>query len=179
MLVLSRRKHEAVLIDGVIRVEVLGLAKSMVRLRLIAPRDMPVVADIAKRELRPRNDPSSQNCGVGVRTSDLTLVTQQVIKLSESITFGVVDVDRSRALFFIDAPPGTSVTSLEQQDLRCTDSARSQPLLQFMGPGGETPECELGTPAPKTPPRDGHVENEPPTPTLLPFRLPRSQRHRS
>ena len=40
MLVLSRKKSEAILIDGVIRIEVVNMAKATVRVRLTAPRSL-------------------------------------------------------------------------------------------------------------------------------------------
>ena len=53
---------------------------------------------------------------MGVDVSHLTLVNQQVVALGESVNLGIVDADRARALFFVDAPLGMTVTALKPQE---------------------------------------------------------------
>jgi len=103
---------------------------------------------------------------------NLTLVSQQVIELGTSISLGIVDVDRSRALFFIDAPPGTSVLAADQQAACCqnpTATAR-QNLLQFMSPPTERSGAGPEKPSDHDPSRDrwegGACD---PSPLVLPF----------
>ena len=116
MLVLSRKKNEAILIDGVIRVEVVTVTKAAVRVRLVAPRSPHQPQGVARGTV-PGCDETIERAGpVGVEVSHLTLVNQQTVTLGESISLGVVDADRLRALFVVDAPAGTSVTALKSQD---------------------------------------------------------------
>ncbi len=105
----------------------------------------------------------------------MTLVNEQVVSLGGSISLGVLDADKSRALFFVDAPLGVSVTALRSQAEERPGSSARQNLLQFMG----QPE-ERSDPVEQRPAQDpGMVVDGPaadePEPKLLPMptRLPR------
>src|SRR5438270_9080021 len=118
MLVLSRKKNEAIVIGGAIEIGVVNLTKATVRVRLSAPRSMQVVRGVVKKELGAEAEPATTTNPAGIDTMSLTLVNQQVIELGKSVSLGVVDVDRSRALFFVDAPPGTNVLATDQRAVR-------------------------------------------------------------
>jgi carbon storage regulator CsrA len=178
MLVLSRKKHESILIDGVIRIEVVNVAKATVRVRLRAPRSLSVPHGLALHEARVREDPSTRTCPVGVDDFRMTLVNQQVVNLGESISLGVIDADKSRALFFVDAPLGISVTANKPQRIDQPGSCSRQHLLQFMSQPVEKQEENRGTPAPRPGvDRDREPEGES-GPELLPFPTPQPKRHR-
>jgi carbon storage regulator CsrA len=169
MLVVSRRKNEAIVIDGAIEIEVVNVAKATVRVRLSAPRSMQVVRGFVKRELGAEAELATKGNPAGIDTLNLTLVSQQVIELGKSISLGVVDVDRSRALFFIDAPPGTSVLTTDQRAACCCKNPTAmQNLLQFMSPpserGGAGPEKTSDNEAS----RDRREAGDP-SPLVLPF----------
>ena len=51
MLVLSRKKNEAIVIGGAIEIGVVNVTKATVRVRLSAPRSMQVVRGLVKKEL--------------------------------------------------------------------------------------------------------------------------------
>ena len=53
---------------------------------------------------------------MGTDVFHMTLVNQQVVPLGESMSLGVVDADKSRVLFFVDAPLSTSVTAVGQEE---------------------------------------------------------------
>jgi carbon storage regulator CsrA len=168
MLVVSRRKNEAILIDGAIEIEVVNVTKATVRVRLSAPRSMQVVRGFVKKELGAEAEPATRANPAGIDTLNLTLVSQQVIELGTSISLGIVDVDRSRALFFIDAPPGTSVLAADQRASCCQNPTAKQNLLQFMSPPSE----RGGTGVEKTPGNDSSRdcrEARDPGPLVLPF----------
>jgi carbon storage regulator CsrA len=137
MLVVARKKNEAIFIDGVIEIEVVNVAKATVRVRLSAPRCTQVVRGFFKKELGAEPEASAKVNPAGIDALNLTLVTQQVIELGKSISLGVVDVDRSRALFFVDAPPGTSVVTTDQRTACAKNTTARQNLLQFMSPPSE------------------------------------------
>lgn len=137
MLVLSRKKSEAILIDGVIRIEVVNMAKATVRVRLMAPRSLQLPHGIARKEIRDRHDSPARISPVGMDVFHMTLVNQQVVPLGEAVNLGVVDADRSRVLFFVDAPLGTSVTAVDQAGPDRANGSSNQILLQFMGQGNE------------------------------------------
>src|SRR5208283_3935764 len=124
MLVLSRKKSEAILIDGVIRIEVVNIAKATVRVRVIAPRSLQLPHGFARKEARDRQDSPARTSPMGVHVYHMTLVNQQVVPLCESMSLGVVDADKSRVLFFVDAPVGTSVMAVDQaRQLRASASS--------------------------------------------------------
>jgi carbon storage regulator CsrA len=170
MLVFSRRKNEAILIDGAIEIEVVNVTKATVRVRLSAPRCMQVVRGFVKKELGAELEPANKANPVGIDTLNLTLVSQQVIELGTSISLGIVDVDRSRALFFIDAPPGTSVLAADQRAACCQNPTARQNLLQFMSPPSERGGTGLEKTADNDPSRDRREGGAgDPGPLVLPF----------
>lgn len=171
MLVVSRRKNEVILIDGAIEIEVVNVTKATVRVRLSAPRSMQVVRGLVKKELGAEAEPATKANSAGIDALNLTLVSQQVIELGTAITLGVVDVDRSRALFFIDAPVGTNVLANDRRTACCSQNPTArQNLLQFMSPPSERGGAGLEEPSDHDPSRDRR-EGDPgdPVPLVLPF----------
>jgi hypothetical protein len=120
------------------------------------------------KELGAEAEPATKATPAGIDTLNLTLVNQQVIELGKSVSLGVVDVDRSRALFFVDAPPGTNVLATDQRAVRSKNASAKQNLLQFMSlpseGGGAGPEktSEDGSS------RDSCATGDP-NPLVLPF----------
>ncbi len=168
MLVLSRKKNEAIVIGGAIEIEVVNVAKATVRVRLSAPKSLQVVRGFVKKQLGAEAEPTTNANPAGTETLNLTLVSQQVIELGKSVSLGVVDVDRSRALFFVDAPSGTNVQATDQLAVRGKNPTARQNLLQFM-----SPQCE-GYGAALEEPFDGDAPRDPrdggdPGPQVLPF----------
>jgi len=137
MLVLSRRKSEVILIDGVIRIEVLNLMKATVRLRVSLPKGLEPSPSGVRKEPRERDDGPGKGAQTGVNIIHMTLVNQQVVALDPAISLGVVDADKARVLLFVDASAGTCVSTLEPHVPKRKDGAAKQNLLQFMGPGTE------------------------------------------
>src|SRR5271165_7623921 len=137
MLVLSRKKCEAILIDGVIWIEIVNMAKATVRVRLMAPRSLQLPHGAARKETRDRQDSPARISPVGMDVFHMTLVNQQVVPLGESVNLGVVDADKSRVLFFVDAPVGTSVMAVDQEGPERAHAPANQNLLQFMRQGTE------------------------------------------
>ena len=172
MLVLARKKHEAILIDGLIRIEVVNVGKATVRVRLRAPRGLapPPRQGSTFRENAPREASSARVVPVGIDDFLMTLVNQQVVNLGESISLGVVDADKSRALFFVDAPLGMSVTALKHEGDDRPRSSIRQTLLQFMGQQEHQSAPDL-PPAAQHPDVAGQVPSadDEPEPKLLPF----------
>jgi len=167
MLVLSRKKHEAILIGGSIRLEVLSLAKAAVRLRLTAPRSLQPLRAPSRRV--DRTEPVGSEGSPGEEVATITLLNQQVIALGESISLGVLDADRSRVLVFVDAPIGTAVSTREPEMRSGLRGADEQNLLQFMKPSEERPDVaaslsEEGTVSPHEPAPEGQA-----APKVLPF----------
>jgi sRNA-binding carbon storage regulator CsrA len=178
MLVLSRKKNESILIDGVVRIEVVSVSRSTVRVRLMAPRSLHVPLGTAKKDGRGREDSVPRAGPVGVEVRLMTLVNQQVVSLGEAISLGVVDADKSRALFFIDAPTGMSVEAVDP-DHRVPSAASSrQNLLQFMGPGGERSDENREKPEPTIEPKSSPPTGDEAGPDLLPFPSPLTRRRR-
>jgi sRNA-binding carbon storage regulator CsrA len=141
MLVIARKRHEAVTIDGNIRVEVLRLAGGVARLRFLAPRRIAIQRGVA----RPGEPAAVEAVQGGIDASgtgvvDLTLGGQQIVTISDDIHLGVVDISAARAILFVDAPEGTAV------NLEATSRSRSnrgrceaaddptQALLPFAAP---------------------------------------------
>ena len=79
------------------------MTKAAVRVRLVAPRGLHQPQGLA-RETSGGDDGAMRAGPVGVEVSHLTLVNQQIVALGESISLGIVDADKARALFFVDAP---------------------------------------------------------------------------
>ncbi len=171
MVVLSRKKSEAILIDGVIRIEVVNTAKATVRVRLTSPRGLQLPLGIARKETRDRQDSPARISPVGVDVFHMTLVNQQVVPLGESMSLGVVDADKSRVLFFVDAPVGTSVRAVDQEARSRANAPANQNLLQFMRQGTERPDEHREQPAPGDTSCAG--------PDLLPFPSSQPDRNRS
>jgi sRNA-binding carbon storage regulator CsrA len=110
MLVLARARNQAVVIDGAIRVEVLQLAGDVARLRFLTPRHVPIQRGVAKFGGGPAAE--AVNGGIdssGMGVVDLNLGCEQVITVGSDIHLGLVDIDKTRALLFIDAPREISV----------------------------------------------------------------------
>jgi carbon storage regulator CsrA len=169
MLVLSRKKDEAILIDGVIRIEVVNVAKGTVRVRLMAPRSLQLPRGLARKGARERQDSPPRMSPVGVDVFHMTLVNQQVVPIGESVGLGVVDADKSRVLFFVDAPLGTSVTAVEQDELDRANPSSKQILLQFMGQGTDRPEEHRERPSPGGGSRADRTTRDGSGPDVLPF----------
>ena len=139
MLVLSRRKSEVILIDGVIRIEVLNLMKATVRLRVTLPKGLEPSLSGVRKEPRERDDGPGKGAQTGVNMVHMTLVNQQVVALDPAISLGVVDVDKARVLLFVDAPVGTGISTLEPHDPTRKNGAAKQNFLQFMGQSTDHP----------------------------------------
>jgi carbon storage regulator CsrA len=160
MLVLSRKKSEAILIDGVIRIEVVNIAKATVRVRLTSPRTLQLPQGVARKETRDRHDSPARTSSVSVDVCHMTLLNQQVVPLGESMSLGVLDADKTRVLFFVDAPVGTSITAVDQARPDRANATASQNLLQFMGQSAESPDEHGEQPAPVAPSRDGQKASD-------------------
>jgi sRNA-binding carbon storage regulator CsrA len=112
MLVVARKRHEAVIIDGNIRVEVLRLTPGVARLRCVAPRDVAIHRGVARAGAPAAVEAKSNGChsnGAAIGVVDITLCDQQIITIGSDIHLGLIDVDRTRAVLFVDAPDGISV----------------------------------------------------------------------
>lgn len=178
MLVLSRKKNEAILIDGVIRVEVVTVTKAAVRVRLMAPRSQHLPQGIARGDLPCRDESTARDGPVGVEVFHLTLVNQQIVTLAESISLAVVDADRARALFFVDAPLGMSVTALGLQEPDPRSLPSKQNLLQFMGQAADRPSEDRGMIAPPAEHRESRPLRDEPGPEVVRFPSPTPRRQR-
>ena len=187
MLVLSRKKSEAILIDGVIRIEVVNMAKATVRVRLMAPRSLQLPHGLPRKESRDRLDSPARSSPAGMDVFHLTLVNQQVVPLSDSVNLGVVDADKSRVVFFVDAPLGMSVAAVDQVEPDRANGRSNQILLQFMSQGPGQPEERREQPAAgdSSPTADSDAgrtaTDEPGTgtsPDVLPFPSNHAKRHR-
>ena len=173
MLVVSRRKNEAIVIDGAIEIEVVNVTKATVRVRLSAPRCMQVVRGFVKKELGAEAEPATKANPAGIDTLNLTLVSQQVIELGKSISLGVVDVDRSRALFFVDAPPGTSVLATDQRAVCCQEPDRQAKPVAVHEPTLRARRCRRWKRRLSNDPSRAIVEKAgDPGPHVLPFPSP-------
>ena len=180
MLVLSRKKSEAILIDGVIRIEVVNMAKATVRVRLTAPRSLQLPHGAARKEALDRQDSPARTTLVGTDVFHMTLVNQQVVPLGESMSLGVVDADKSRVLFFVDAPLSTSVTAVGQEGPDRANTPSNQILLQFMRQGTERPEEQREKTASGVGSREGQPTSDGSGggPDLLPFPSNQPDKHR-
>jgi sRNA-binding carbon storage regulator CsrA len=110
MLVIARKRLEAVTIDGNIRVEVLQLTGGLARLRFVAPQRIAIQRGVARPGDRPAYE--AVNGGIdaaGMGVVDLTLGDQQIITIGSNVHLGLVDVDSTRAVLFVDAPDGVAV----------------------------------------------------------------------
>jgi sRNA-binding carbon storage regulator CsrA len=168
MLVLSRKKHEAILIDGAIRIDVVKLGKATVHVRLRAPRCLAPIRGPMPKEGSPREDTSARVALAG-RDDYMTLVNEQVVSLGESISLGVVDADKSRALFFVDAPQGISVKALKPQSEVRPASSDHQHFLQFMSQSSDQAEHTQDQPKKPSGAIGNKISAEDPLPRLLPF----------
>lgn len=137
MLVIARKRLEAVTIDGNIRVEVLQLSGGVARLRFVAPRSIAIQRGAA----RP-GDPSAYeavNGGIdaaGMGVVDLTLGDQQIITVRTDVHLGLVDIDATRAVLFVDAPDGISINveSTVRARTRRLPSGGSEAAVQALLP---------------------------------------------
>lgn len=177
MLVLSRKKCEAILIDGLIWIEIVNMAKATVQVRLMAPRSLQLPHGVARKETRDRQDSPARTSPVGMDVFHMTLVNQQTVHLSESVSLGVVDADKSRVLFFVDAPVGTSVMAVDREGLDRANASSNQILLQFMGQGTERPDEHREKPAPGLGSREGQTASDGSGPDVLPFPSNQPDRH--
>jgi sRNA-binding carbon storage regulator CsrA len=152
MLVIARKRHEAVTIDGNIRVELLQLTGGLARLRFVAPRCIAIQRGVA----RP-GDPSAYeavNGGIdaaGMGVVDLTLGDQQIITVRSDVHIGLVDIDATRAVLFVDAPDGMSVNveSAVRPRTRRLPSGGSQESVQALlpfAPPTDVASAESGRP---------------------------------
>ena len=169
MLVVSRKKTEAILIDSVIRIEVVNMAKATVRVRLMAPRSLQLPHAVARKDSRERPESPARPAPVGMDVFHMTLVNQQVVALGESVSFGVVDADKTRVLFFVDAPVGTRVTAVDPERPDRASASSNQILLQFMGSGSERLEGNQEKSTPGAHPHNDEVPRKVTGPDLLPF----------
>ena len=141
MLVIARKRHEAVTIDGNIRVEVLRLSGGVARLRFVAPKRIAIQRGVPQPGGPPA--PEAVNGGIdaaGMGVVDLTLADQQIITVRSDVHLGLVDIDATRAVLFIDAPDGISVnveSTVRAQTVRLPSGAGDeavQALLPFAPP---------------------------------------------
>jgi sRNA-binding carbon storage regulator CsrA len=182
MLVIARKRHEAVTIDGNIRVEVLCLTPGVARLRLMAPRDVAIHRGVT----RP-GDPAAAEArngsldGSGMGVFDLTLCDQQVITVRDDIHLGLMDVDKTRAVLFVDVPDAVCVHVEPAAAARPRGAGHSpsraagecepvQALLPFSTPA-DPASAENGARGPRTSQSASNAgrENEKPTPSTIPF----------
>jgi hypothetical protein len=108
---------------------------------------------------------------VGVDVFHMTLVNQQVVDLGESVSLGVVDADKSRVLFCVDAPAGTSIMAVDQAGPDRADAPANQNLLPFMRQGTERLDEHREQQAPGVASRDGQRASDGSGPDVLPFPL--------
>jgi sRNA-binding carbon storage regulator CsrA len=158
MLVIARKRHESVTIDGNIRVEVLRLTGGVARLRFAAPKRIAIQRGVARLGDPPAFE--ALNGGIdaaGMGVVDLTLCDQQIITVRNDIHLGLVDIDATRAVLFVDAPDGISVnveSTVRARTVRLPSRAGHkavQALLPF-APPAETGVGEsrgLNTEAPR------------------------------
>ena len=152
MLVIARKRHEAVTIDGNIRVEVLQLTGGLARLRFVAPKRIAIQRGVARPGVPPAAE--AVNGGIdaaGMGVVDLTLGDQQIITVRNDIHLGLVDVDATRAVLFVDAPDGTSVNveSAVRPRSRRLPSAASKQAVQALlpfAPPTDAAAAETGRP---------------------------------
>jgi sRNA-binding carbon storage regulator CsrA len=141
MLVIARKRSETLIIDGTIRVEVLGLLGGVVRLRVLAPKRIPISRGVAGAltdtvaAVHGGIDASGVD-SVGLRVEDLVLAKTQVVTLGREIHMGLVDIDSTRALLFVDAPGSVPVQAGETEKpaprrLSRAATARGQGMLAF------------------------------------------------
>jgi hypothetical protein len=134
MLVVSRKKHESIVIDGSIHVEVVSHMKDLVWVKLLTPRSLMVTVG-SKKPLRENSLSTKPKAVNGHDQLNLAIGTREFVRLGESIVLGLVDADTSRALFLVDVPRGTKVVAQTKQELAPEVRSTGQSLLQFMEPG--------------------------------------------
>lgn len=158
MLVIARKRHEAITIDGNIRVEVLRLAGGVARLRFVAPRRTTITRGVA----RPGDSVAAEAVNGGVDASgmgvvDLTLGNHQIVTIRNEIHLGLIDLDAMRALIFIDAPTDLSVKA-EAAVKTPTSAVSSHPhagddAVQALLPFSPLPDADTDRPGPSGPPQ--------------------------
>jgi len=169
MLVLSRKKGEILLIDGVIQIEVIHLTKATVRLRVSMPKGLQHSPSAVRNEPRQRNGGPGKTAQAGMNVVHMTLLNQQVVVLDPAISLGVVDADKARVLLVVDAPAGTSISTLEPHDPARNGGAAKQNLLQFMGQGTERGGDDRGEPSARPETQAKAIEGNESGADLLPF----------
>jgi len=177
MLLLSRKKCEAILIDGVIWIKIVNMGKATVQLRLMAPRSLQLPHGVARKETRDRQDSPARISPVAVDVFHMTLVNQQIVHLSESVSLGVVDADESRVLFFVDAPMTASVMAVDREGVDRANASSNQILLQFMGQGTERSDEHREKPALGVVSREDQTASDGSGPDVLPFPSNQPDRH--
>ena len=107
----------------------------------------------------------------------MTLVNQQIVHLSESVSLGVVDADKSRVLFFVDAPVAASVMAVDREGVDRANASSNQILLQFMGQGTERSDEHREKPALGVVSREDQTASDGSGPDVLPFPSNQPDRH--
>lgn len=107
----------------------------------------------------------------------MTLVNQQIVHLSESVSLGVVDADESRVLFFVDAPMTASVMAVDREGVDRANASSNQILLQFMGQGTERSDEHREKPALGVVSREDQTASDGSGPDVLPFPSNQPDRH--
>jgi sRNA-binding carbon storage regulator CsrA len=182
MLVIARKRHEAVTIDGHIRVEVLCLTPGVARLRFVAPPEVAIHRGVTRpgepAAVEARN---GRLDGSGMGVLDLTLCDQQIITVGDDIYLGLMDVDKTRAVLFVDAPETVCVhvepaARPRGTDHLSSDTAREhepvQALLPFATPADSAPAGNGARGTRRSPSQsagNAGCENERSTPTTIPF----------
>jgi sRNA-binding carbon storage regulator CsrA len=174
MLVVARKRHETLTIDGNIRVEVLSLGREMARLRFATPRGIAIQRGVP----RPGEPAAIEAANGGIDDSgmalvDLTLCGQQIVTVRDDIHLSLVDVDATRALLFIDAPDGVGVrvelTSRPRTSGHASGTGAGEPVQAFLPftSAVETPSAENGHRGP----RKNSTDTGPmkPAPRTIPF----------
>jgi sRNA-binding carbon storage regulator CsrA len=176
MLVIARKRHEAVTIDGTIRVEVLCLAPGVARLRIVVPRGVAI-----QRGVRMPGDPAAcarEACNggsdaAGREVVDLTVCGQQIVTVHDDIHVGLMDVDATRAVLFFDTPETAHVNVESARRPRAAGRSSSpaadapvQALLPFSMPA-EAAAPANGVRASRKSAGDAAREN--PAPSTIPF----------
>jgi carbon storage regulator CsrA len=135
MLVLARRRHEAVLIDGTIRVEVLRVTGGVARLRVLAPQHVAVVRGVTKAGDQPAIEAVNGGFdGNGIGAVELVLCPRQLITIGSDFHVSLVDIDSTRAVLFFDVPRGTSVKAEDAERPRTRRTGRAKPAGQELLP---------------------------------------------
>jgi carbon storage regulator CsrA len=147
MLVIARKRHEAILIGREIRIEVLRLTGGVARLRFTAPRHFPIARGVAKNGSVAGDESAGAKLDEsGAGTIDLTLGNQQIITIGDAIHLGLISADSTRALLVVEAPDDLAVTAHDAAKPRAKptpsddDAESHQGLLPF--PSSPAPDAD-------------------------------------